>query len=115
MTFLIAVKICESQGPTHGAPMEPLQRATFEKSVPAPLLSYCGMLGINSTQISARKTNQGMTQHYFEWDSHGVCPEEYTPRGPHQRSPLKLMKLRRVGYKFYSNFCKENESRDDTT
>ena len=75
MTFLIAVKICESQGPTHGAPMEPLQRATFEKSVPAPLLTYCGMLGINCTQISARKMNPGLTQHYFEWDSHGVGPE----------------------------------------
>ena len=52
VTFLIVVKICESQGPTHGAPMEPLQRATFEKSVPASLLTYCGMLGINCTQIS---------------------------------------------------------------
>ena len=33
------------------------------------------MLGINSTQISARKMNPGLTQHYFEWDSHGVGPE----------------------------------------
>jgi hypothetical protein len=36
------------------------------------------MLGINSTQISARKTNPGLTQHYFEWDSHGVGPSGHT-------------------------------------
>ena len=61
--FLIVVKIWE--------PMVPLQGATFEKSPPAPLLTYCGMLGINCTQISARKMNPGLMQHYFEWDSHG--------------------------------------------
>ena len=63
-----------THGAPHGAPMEPLQGATFEKSPPAPLLTYCGMLGINCTQISARKMNPGLMQHYFEWDSHGVDP-----------------------------------------
>ena len=41
--FLIVVKIWEPTVPPHGAPMEPLQGATFEKSPPAPLLTYCGM------------------------------------------------------------------------
>ena len=42
--FLIVVKIWEPTVPPHGAPMEPLQGATFEKSVPAPLLTYCDKL-----------------------------------------------------------------------
>ena len=116
--FLIVVKIWEPTVPPHGAPMEPLQGATFEKSPPAPLLTYCGMLGINCTQISARKMNPGLMQHYFEWDSHGVGPlvlPQVTLRGPRQRSPVKLMKLRHVGYQFYSDFSKKNESRVDTT
>ena len=38
-----------------------------------------------------------------------------TLRGPRQRSPLKLMELRHVGYQLYSDFSKKNESRVDTT
>ena len=36
--FLIVVKICEYQGPPHGAPMESLQGATFENPFRRPCL-----------------------------------------------------------------------------
>ena len=36
--FLIVVKICEYQGPPHGAPMESLQGATFENPFRHPCL-----------------------------------------------------------------------------
>ena len=36
--FLIVIKICEPTGPAHGAPMEPLQGATFENPFRRPSL-----------------------------------------------------------------------------
>ena len=70
------------------------------------------MLGINSTQISARKTNPGLTQHYFEWDSHGVGPlglPLVTLRGPCQTSPVKLMKTKACGVSILLRFQQEKQ------
>ena len=72
------------------------------------------MLDINSTQISALKTNTGSTHQNFESDSHGVAhwgsPE--APLGGFQRT--YVMNIRHVGYQFYSDFSSENEYRVNT-
>ena len=71
------------------------------------------MLGINSTQISALKTNPGSTPWNFERGSHGVGPSGY-PEGPHGGLQWTWWKVRHVGYQFYSDFSKKSKSRVNT-